>query len=170
MSLNEAPRSVRVHIALFGKRNAGKSSIINAITGQDIAIVSNVKGTTTDPVYKSIEILPIGPCVIIDTAGMDDSGQLGELRKKKTLEVLNKTDISLAVIDSTIGVTEYDRYIIDEVKGKNIPLIGVLNKADISHIDEKDIKTIKKELNIPLVAVSAVTGKGIREPDSRYIA
>ncbi|WP_333860475.1 [FeFe] hydrogenase H-cluster maturation GTPase HydF [Clostridium sp.] len=163
MSLNEAPRSVRVHIALFGKRNAGKSSIINAITGQDIAIVSNVKGTTTDPVYKSIEILPIGPCVIIDTAGMDDSGQLGELRKKKTLEVLNKTDISLAVIDSTIGVTEYDRYIIDEVKGKNIPLIGVLNKADISHIDEKDIKTIKKELNIPLVAVSAVTGKGIRE-------
>lgn len=163
MSLNEAPRSVRVHIALFGKRNAGKSSIINAITGQDIAIVSSVKGTTTDPVYKSIEILPIGPCVIIDTAGLDDSGQLGELRKKKTLEVLNKTDISLVVIDSTIGITEYDRYIIDEVKSKKIPLIGILNKADISNIEEKDIKNIKEELNIPLITVSAVTGKGIRE-------
>jgi len=163
MSLNEAPRSVRVHIALFGKRNAGKSSIINAITGQDIAIVSSVKGTTTDPVYKSIEILPIGPCVIIDTAGLDDSGQLGELRKKKTMEVLNKTDISLLVIDSTVGVTEYDRYIIDEIKSKKIPLVGILNKWDISNIDEKDIKNIREELDIPLIAVSAVIGKGIRE-------
>lgn len=163
MSLNEAPRSVRVHIALFGRRNAGKSSIINAITGQDIAIVSSVKGTTTDPVYKSIEILPIGPCVIIDTAGLDDSGQLGELRKKKTLEVLNKTDISLVVIDSTVGITEYDRYIIDEIKSKKIPFMGILNKWDISNIDEKDIKNIKEELDIPLIAVSAVTGKGIKE-------
>ncbi|UZQ50251.1 [FeFe] hydrogenase H-cluster maturation GTPase HydF [Clostridium kluyveri] len=163
MSLNEAPRSVRVHIALFGRRNAGKSSIINAITGQDIAIVSSVKGTTTDPVYKSIEILPIGPCVIIDTAGLDDSGQLGELRKKKALEVLNKTDISLVVIDSTVGITEYDRYIIDEIKSKKIPLVGILNKWDISNIDEKDIKNIKEELDIPLIAVSAVTGKGIKE-------
>ncbi|APM39595.1 [FeFe] hydrogenase H-cluster maturation GTPase HydF [Clostridium kluyveri] len=163
MSLNEAPRSVRVHIALFGRRNAGKSSIINAITGQDIAIVSSVKGTTTDPVYKSIEILPIGPCVIIDTAGLDDSGQLGELRKKKALEVLNKTDISLVVIDSTVGITEYDRYIIDEIKSKKIPLMGILNKWDISNIDEKDIKNIKEELDIPLIAVSAVTGKGIKE-------
>ncbi|BAH07101.1 [FeFe] hydrogenase H-cluster maturation GTPase HydF [Clostridium kluyveri] len=163
MSLNEAPRSVRVHITLFGRRNAGKSSIINAITGQDIAIVSSVKGTTTDPVYKSIEILPIGPCVIIDTAGLDDSGQLGELRKKKTLEVLNKTDISLVVIDSTVGITEYDRYIIDEIKSKKIPFMGILNKWDISNIDEKDIKNIKEELDIPLIAVSAVTGKGIKE-------
>ncbi|MFL0198247.1 [FeFe] hydrogenase H-cluster maturation GTPase HydF [Clostridium sp. WILCCON 0269] len=163
MNLNETPRSVRVHIALFGRRNAGKSSIINAVTGQDIAIVSDVKGTTTDPVYKSIEILPIGPCVIIDTAGLDDTGQLGELRKKKTLEVLNKTDISLIVIDSTAGVTDYDRYIINEIKSKKIPLIGVLNKVDISNISEKDIKNIKEELQIPLMSVSAVTGKGIRE-------
>ncbi|MEY8000591.1 [FeFe] hydrogenase H-cluster maturation GTPase HydF [Clostridium sp. Mt-5] len=163
MSLNESPRSVRIHIALFGKRNAGKSSIINAITEQDIAIVSDVRGTTTDPVYKSIEILPIGPCVIIDTAGLDDEGQLGHLRKKKTMEVLNKTDVSLVVIDFTVGVTDYDRYMIDEIKSKKIPLIVVLNKTDLLNIDNDYVENIKAELNLPVIAVSAASGKGIKK-------
>ncbi|CAB1248051.1 [FeFe] hydrogenase H-cluster maturation GTPase HydF [Clostridium sp. WLY-B-L2] len=163
MSLNETPRSVRVHIALFGKRNAGKSSIINAITGQDIAIVSDVGGTTTDPVYKSMEILPIGPCVIIDTAGLDDEGKLGHLRKKKTVEVLNKTDISLVVIDSVLGITDYDRYIINEIKDKDIPLIVVLNKIDILKKDNNYIKNVKEEFNAPVISVSAVSGEGIKK-------
>ncbi|MFC0904835.1 [FeFe] hydrogenase H-cluster maturation GTPase HydF [Clostridium sp. MT-14] len=163
MGLNETPRSVRVHIALFGKRNAGKSSIINAITGQDIAIVSDVRGTTTDPVYKSMEILPIGPCVIIDTAGLDDEGKLGHLRKKKTMEVLNKTDISLVVIDSVLGITDYDRYIINEIKDKDIPLIVVLNKIDILKKDNNYIKNVKEEFNAPVISVSAVSGEGIKK-------
>ncbi|MCI1995009.1 MAG: [FeFe] hydrogenase H-cluster maturation GTPase HydF [Clostridium luticellarii] len=163
MGLNETPRSVRVHIALFGKRNAGKSSIINAITGQDIAIVSDVRGTTTDPVYKSMEILPIGPCVIIDTAGLDDEGELGHLRKKKTMEVLNKTDISLVVIDSVLGITDYDRYIINEIKDKDMPLIVVLNKIDILKKDNDYIKNVKKEFNAPVISVSAASGEGIKK-------
>lgn len=162
MSLNESPRSVRVHIAIFGRRNAGKSSIINAITGQNIAIVSNVEGTTTDPVYKSMEILPIGPCVIIDTAGLDDEGRLGELRREKTIEVLNKTDISLLVIDSTVGITDYDKYIMKQINDKKLPVILVLNKIDILNVDEDYINNIKKEFNMPVVCVSAVTSEGIK--------
>ena len=170
MSLNDTPRSERVHIALFGMRNAGKSSIINAITNQEIAIVSEIKGTTTDPVYKSMEILPIGPCVIIDTAGLDDDGILGELRKKKTLEVLNKTNIALVVIDSSIGVTDYDKFIISQVKGKSIPVIAVLNKADKAYVDEKLIQEIKKQLSIPSVLVSAITKQGIKELKDKIIS
>lgn len=170
MSLNETPRSVRTHIALFGKRNAGKSSIINALTGQDIAIVSDVRGTTTDPVYKSMEILPIGPCVIIDTAGLDDEGELGELRKEKTLSVLNKTDISIIVIDSTVGITDYDESIINQIKNKKIPLIGVLNKIDAADIKDLDVEHMKKELKIPIVKVSALKRKGILELKNQIIA
>lgn len=170
MSLNETPRSVRTHIALFGKRNAGKSSIINALTGQDIAIVSDVRGTTTDPVYKSMEILPIGPCVIIDTAGLDDEGELGELRKEKTLSVLNKTDISIIVIDSTVGITDYDKSIISQIKNKKIPLIAVLNKIDASDIKDLDIYHMKKELKIPIIKVSALKRKGILELKNQIIA
>ncbi|AZV58905.1 [FeFe] hydrogenase H-cluster maturation GTPase HydF [Clostridium sp. AWRP] len=170
MSLNETPRSVRTHIALFGKRNAGKSSIINALTGQDIAIVSDVRGTTTDPVYKSMEILPIGPCVIIDTAGLDDEGELGELRKEKTLSILNKTDISIIVIDSTVGITDYDESIINQIKNKKIPLIGVLNKIDAVDIKDLDVEHMRKELKIPIVKVSALKGKGILELKNQIIA
>lgn len=132
MSLNATPRSSRLHIALFGRRNAGKSSLINAITQQDIAVVSPVKGTTTDPVYKSMELLPLGPVVLIDTAGLDDEGDLGDLRKQKTLEVLNKTDVALIVIDAQAGVTAYDREIIELVRSKAIPMVGVLNKIDLA--------------------------------------
>lgn len=169
MSLNESPRSVRVHIALFGRRNAGKSSIINAVTGQNIAIVSDVEGTTTDPVYKSMEILPIGPCVIIDTAGLDDESQLGELRREKTMDVLNKTDISLLVIDSTAGITDYDKYIMKQINDKKLPVVLVLNKIDISNINNDYINNIKKEFNVPIVSVSAVTSEGIKELKNQII-
>lgn len=161
MSLNSTPRSNRVHIALFGRRNAGKSSVINAITNQEIAIVSDVLGTTTDPVYKSMEILPIGPVVIIDTAGLDDIGELGELRKKKSIDVLNKTDIALVVVDAEVGVDEYDSFIISKIKDKNIPVILVLNKTDRIELDGEKIKKIKAEFNVPVILVSALTKKGI---------
>lgn len=170
MSLNETPRAERVHIALFGMRNAGKSSIINAVTDQEIAIVSDVKGTTTDPVYKSMEILPIGPCVIIDTAGLDDIGELGELRKKKTLEVLDKTNIALVVIDSSVGINDYDKFIIHQIKEKKIPVIAVLNKIDKTEVKEEQSDFLKKELNIPVVLVSAATKQGIKELKNKIIS
>src|SRR5690554_1189134 len=107
-NLQETSRANRIHIALFGITNAGKSSIINALTGQDIALVSKVKGTTTDPVYKAMELSPLGPVVIIDTAGLDDQSELGKLRKRKTLEVLNKTDIAILVCDAEVGITSFD--------------------------------------------------------------
>lgn len=169
MSLNETPRSERVHIAIFGRRNAGKSSIINAITNQDIAIVSEVKGTTTDPVYKSMEILPIGPCVIIDTAGLDDVGELGNLRKEKTLEVLNKTDIALIVVDSSVGFDEYDKEIIKIVKDKKIPIIVILNKIDKVNIDNELIDKISEELDVSIVTVSAIAKIGIKELKEKII-
>ncbi|WP_446897590.1 [FeFe] hydrogenase H-cluster maturation GTPase HydF [Clostridium sp. LBM24168] len=163
MSLNETPRSVRTHIALFGKRNAGKSSIINAVTQQNIAIVSDIKGTTTDPVYKSMEILPIGPCVIIDTAGLDDIGELGELRKEKTMKVLNEADISIIVVDSTAGITDYDIYIINSIKEKKIPVIIVLNKSDLFDVSDNEIKNINKKFELTVVKVSTITGLGVKK-------
>ncbi|SET06464.1 iron-only hydrogenase maturation protein HydF [Natronincola peptidivorans] len=161
MSLNQTPRSSRVHIALFGNRNAGKSSIINALTGQDIAIVSDVKGTTTDPVYKTMELLPIGPVVFIDTAGLDDEGELGQLRKEKSYDVLNKTDIALILIDATVGITSYDKKIIQLIKSKEIPVLGILNKIDLRTVESSELDTVKKSLDIPCIAVSATTGKNI---------
>jgi [FeFe] hydrogenase H-cluster maturation GTPase HydF len=163
MSLNETPRSSRVHIALFGRRNSGKSSIINAITNQEIAIVSEVKGTTTDPVYKSMEILPIGPCVLIDTAGIDDLGTLGELRIKKTMEVLDKTDIALLIIDSSTGITEDDRCTLNRIKTKGLPAILVINKMDISKVSNEELLSLRKEFNVPVTAISALEKKGIEK-------
>ena len=169
MSLNATPRSNRVHIALFGRRNSGKSSIINAITNQEIAIVSDVKGTTTDPVYKSMEILPIGPCVIIDTAGLDDIGTLGELRVKKAMEVLNKTDVALFAIDVTVGISDDDRIIIEEIKERKIPLIIVLNKIDIKEVSKEEILSLRKELRTTVVAISALKKQGIKELKKKII-
>ncbi|WP_040952089.1 [FeFe] hydrogenase H-cluster maturation GTPase HydF [Gorillibacterium massiliense] len=169
MSMNETPRSNRLHIALFGRRNAGKSSVINAIVKQDIAVVSPVLGTTTDPVYKAMELLPIGPVVLIDTAGLDDEGELGELRKQKTYEVLNKTDMALLIIDSTVGVTAFDRDIADKLRSKSIPAIAVLNKIDLlPHGSEESLKQLavaaKEELNLLPIPVSAAVGQqGISE-------
>ena len=122
MSLNATPSSNRIHIGIFGRRNAGKSSIINAITGQNLAIVSDVKGTTTDPVLKAMELLPLGPVVIIDTPGLDDIGELGELRIQKAYQMLNKTDIAVLVIDSTLGATVEDLNILTRIVDKHIPI------------------------------------------------
>ncbi|MDR3540371.1 MAG: [FeFe] hydrogenase H-cluster maturation GTPase HydF [Desulfosporosinus sp.] len=172
MSLNETPRGVRVHLALFGMRNAGKSSVINAITGQETAIVSEVKGTTTDPVFKAMEILPIGPCVIIDTAGLDDVGDLGELRIKKTLEVLDKTDVALLIVDVIRGISDEDQLIIDKFKEKKKPVIMVLNKIDT--LENKDAQTIaaslQESLNLPVVSVSALKMQGIKELKNAIIS
>ena len=139
MSLNNIPAAERIHIGIFGKRNAGKSSVINAITGQSIAIVSDVKGTTTDPVIKTMELLPLGPVVIIDTPGLDDIGTLGQLRIQKAYQMLNKTDIAIVVIDASIGITKEDKKILDRIKEKAIPYIVVWNKTDLlSRLSEKE--------------------------------
>lgn len=163
MSLNETPRANRVHIALFGRTNAGKSSVINAITNQNIALVSAVKGTTTDPVYKSMELLPIGPVVLIDTAGLDDESELGELRKQKTLEVLNKTDLALLVLDAEQGVTAFEEEITAMIKQKNIPLIGILNKTDLCSVTPEVLVDYQKQLGLKLIPVSAAEKKGISQ-------
>ena len=131
MSLNSTPSSERIHIGIFGRRNAGKSSLINALTGQNLAIVSDVRGTTTDPVFKSMELLPLGPIVMIDTPGLDDEGELGKLRIQKAYQVLNKTDIAVLVIDGTSGITPQDNAILTRIQDKNIPLLLVLNKSGI---------------------------------------
>lgn len=132
MSLNNTPSGERIHIGLFGRRNAGKSSIINAITGQNLAIVSDIEGTTTDPVIKSMELLPLGPVVVIDTPGLDDVGDLGALRIRKAYQMLNKTDIALLIIDSGYGVTDEDLRILKQIQKKNIPYLVVLNKCELT--------------------------------------
>ena len=132
MSMNNTPMSERVHIGFFGKRNAGKSSVMNAVTGQDLAVVSDVKGTTTDPVYKSMELLPLGPVVVMDTPGIDDEGELGSLRVKKSYQVLNKTDTAVLVIDGTAGASEEDRALLERIRKKNIPFVVVINKKELA--------------------------------------
>ena len=137
MSLNATPSSERVHIGIFGKRNAGKSSLINAITGQNLAIVSEAKGTTTDPVYKAMELLPLGPVMIIDTPGIDDEGVLGSLRIQKAYQVLNKTDIALVIIDAAVGPSAEDLRLIERINAKKIPLLIVINKCETINEDKK---------------------------------
>ena len=137
MSLNATPSSERVHIGIFGKRNAGKSSLINAITGQNLAIVSEAKGTTTDPVYKAMELLPLGPVMIIDTPGIDDEGVLGSLRIQKAYQVLNKTDIALVIIDAAVGPSAEDLRLIKRINSKKIPLLIVINKCETINEDKK---------------------------------
>ena len=131
MSLNTTPSGERIHIGFFGKRNAGKSSVVNAVTGQELAVVSDVLGTTTDPVYKSMELLPLGPVMIIDTPGFDDEGSLGELRVQKTKQVLNKTDVAVLVTDATHGLTDTDKKLINLFAEREIPCIIAYNKADL---------------------------------------
>ena len=131
MGLNDTPSANRVHIGFFGRRNAGKSSVVNAVTGQELAVVSDVKGTTTDPVYKSMELLPLGPVMIIDTPGFDDEGTLGEMRVKKTKQVLNKTDVAVLVVDSVSGLTACDKELVSLFEDKNIPYVIAYNKSDL---------------------------------------
>lgn len=130
MAMNQTPASERIHIAFVGKRNAGKSSVMNAVTGQQLAVVSEVKGTTTDPVYKTMELLPIGPVMMIDTPGIDDEGALGTLRVEKSLQVLNKADIAVLVVDAAAGMAEEDNNLLQVLREKNLPYLVVYNKAD----------------------------------------
>lgn len=132
MGLNDTPSSERVHIAFFGKRNAGKSSLVNAVTGQELSVVSDVKGTTTDPVLKAMELLPAGPVVIIDTPGYDDEGALGEMRVRKTEQILEKTDLAVLVIDGTDGISSEDSSLKDIFVKKNIPFITAFTKSDLT--------------------------------------
>jgi small GTP-binding protein len=125
MSLNDTPSSERVHIGFFGRRNAGKSSVVNAVTGQELSVVSDVKGTTTDPVTKAMELLPLGPVVIIDTPGFDDEGMLGELRVRKTKQILNRTDLAVLIVDGTVGLTDTEQQLIGIFREKNIPFLTV---------------------------------------------
>lgn len=143
MDLNSTPQSERIHISIFGRRNAGKSSIINALTNQNISIVSDIKGTTTDPVKKAMEILPLGAVLITDTAGLDDKSNLGKLRVQKTIDILNKTDIAILAVDSTVGFEEIEADILDIIKSKNIPYIVAVNKVDIKNLEIEDKNAVK---------------------------
>lgn len=162
---NGTPNANRLHISFFGRRNAGKSSVVNAVTGQDLSIVSEVKGTTTDPVKKAMELLPLGPVVIIDTPGIDDDGQVGDKRVAKSYQVLSKTDVAVLVIDNFVGPAAEDLELINLFKKKNIPYIVALNKVDL---DMESLMTGEdgdgeEQYEFPTVLVSALTGQGITE-------
>lgn len=159
MGMNDTPSGERVHIGFFGRRNAGKSSVVNAVTGQDLSIVSATKGTTTDPVYKAMELLPLGPVVIIDTPGFDDVGALGEERVRRTKQVLNKTDIAVVIIDAAEGRSPADDEVLALIRDKNLPYLIVYNKADLL---DQPFKAQDHE-----IYVSALKGKGIYELKER---
>ena len=164
MGLNDTPRGERIHIAIFGKRNAGKSSIVNAITNQNIAIVSKVKGTTTDPVYKAMELLPLGPVMLIDTPGLDDNSELGSERIKKTIQVLQKTDIAIIVIDIMSGFSKFEQNLLGEINNKKLPCIIVLNKIDMYTKDVDKLRNELKELTkCQVISVSAQKQTRIHE-------
>ncbi len=176
--MNETPSGERIHIGFFGRRNAGKSSVVNAVTGQDLAVVSEVKGTTTDPVTKSMEILPLGPVVIIDTPGFDDEGSLGELRVQRTRKILEKTDIAVLVVDTTEGFRKVDEELAGLFKERGIPCLIALNKSDIPedaedhNISEESpglMQRIAKNSD-GMIHVSALTGAGINELKDRIAA
>ncbi len=161
MSLNDTPSSERIHIGFFGRRNAGKSSVVNAVTGQELSVVSDVKGTTTDPVTKAMELLPLGPVVIIDTPGFDDEGALGELRVRRTKQILNRTDLAVLIVDGTVGLTGTEKQLIGIFKEKDIPYLTVYNKSDIAE---------KRVCQDNEFEVSALTGENIYELKERIAA
>jgi len=181
MNMNETPSSNRVHIAFFGRRNAGKSSLVNAVTGQNLAVVSPVKGTTTDPVYKAMELLPLGPVVIIDTPGFDDEGELGELRVNRAKKVLNKTDAAVLTLDGELPpdtpFSTAEQELIDAFTMRNIPFIVVRNKCDLGNIDSKKMTfgeilpvSAKTGFNINLLKEKIAAIAMSQEPDKRLAA
>lgn len=166
MGMNQTPASERVHIGFFGKRNAGKSSVMNAVTGQDLAVVSEVRGTTTDPVYKSMELLPLGPVVMMDTPGIDDEGELGALRVKKSYQVLNKTDVAVLVIDGSEGASSEDAALMERIRDKQIPYVVVINKKELTpsgEVEKISVTLGMTDGTVRPIQVSAVTGEGIHE-------
>ncbi len=160
-NLNQTPNANRVHIGFFGRRNAGKSSVVNAVTGQELSIVSDVKGTTTDPVSKAMELLPVGPVVIIDTPGIDDEGTVGDMRVRKARQILNKTDVAVLIVDGVIGKTESDDELVALFEEKSIPYIIVYNKSDLKS---------REKLGENEISVSAVNGTNIYELKERIAA
>ena len=158
MGLNETPSAERIHIGFFGRRNAGKSSVVNAFTSQELSIVSDVLGTTTDPVYKAMELLPMGPVMIIDTPGYDDAGKLGELRIKKTKQILNKADVAVLVVDAVEGKSAVDDELIRLFEKKQLPYIVAYNKCDL--VQKTDLKENE-------IAVSALQNINIEELKNR---
>lgn len=169
--MNQTPTSERVHIGFFGRRNAGKSSVMNAVTGQNLAVVSQVKGTTTDPVYKSMELLPLGPVTLMDTPGIDDTGELGALRVKKSYQALNKTDTAVVVLDGDLGATPEDLALISKIREKKIPWLAVVNKQDqLTPVRQQEIETDLVGEGIPkeqILWVSATEKTGIFELKER---
>ena len=169
--MNQTPTSERVHIGFFGRRNAGKSSVMNAVTGQNLAVVSQVKGTTTDPVYKSMELLPLGPVTLMDTPGIDDTGELGALRVKKSYQALNKTDTAVVVLDGDLGATPEDLALIAKIREKKIPWLAVVNKQDqLTPARQQEIETDLVGDGIPkeqILWVSATEKTGIFELKER---
>ncbi|MBQ1545029.1 MAG: 50S ribosome-binding GTPase, partial [Clostridia bacterium] len=171
-TLNETPSGERVHIGFFGIRNAGKSSVVNAVTGQDLAVVSDVRGTTTDPVKKAMELLPIGPVVIIDTPGFDDEGALGEKRVERTRKILAQTDLAILVTDGTVPLQPADRELISIFEERKLPYLIVRNKADLlpegtaQGADPNGAES-PGETDPNTLFVSAVTGAGIHELKER---
>lgn len=159
MGMNDTPRSERLHIGIFGRMNSGKSSLINAMTGQHLSIVSETPGTTTDPVAKSMEILPLGPVVLLDTPGLDDEGELGLLRVKRGYQVLEKTDIALVVVDAREGITAMDETILQRIREKTIPHLVVFSKGDLL---EEGIPAADAQ-GPDRITVSAKNGVNIRE-------
>lgn len=166
-TLNQTPNSNRIHIAIFGKRNAGKSSLINAITNQNTAIVSGEAGTTADPVYKAMEINPIGPCVLIDTAGFDDVGELGKLRVEKTRAVIDKTDIAVMVFAD--GDFEHEKKWLDLIRKKSIPILCVVNQFGTKEDGAALAHMVKDKLGCDAVCVNALTGEGVDKIKSELV-
>lgn len=170
MSLNQTPSGERLKIALFGRRNAGKSSLINAITGQSLAIVSDVLGTTTDPVEKNMELLPLGPVTLIDTPGLDDEGVLGKKRVEKALEWLAKADIALVVIDSQKGMGDTEKALVERIKAQNIPYLLIWNKIDLAgDVEALEGLRVSAEKNIGIEALKNALGKLAKSEAERDI-
>lgn len=155
MELNDTPVANRIHIGFFGRRNAGKSSLVNAVAGQTVSVVSDVAGTTTDPVKKTMELLPLGPVVLIDTPGYDDEGSLGEMRVARTKQILNRTDLAVLAVDGSVGMTACDYELLDIFRAKDIPFLIAFDKADLAQAE------IPADLTDAAVRVSAVSGAGL---------
>ncbi len=166
--MDSTPRGIRPHIALFGRRNVGKSSLINALTGQQVALVSDTPGTTTDPVYKNMELLPLGPVVLIDTAGLDDVGELGQMRVEATRQVMRKTDLALVVLEPRKELKESERTLLDTLRHGRTPFLVVVNKCDTGEPPDHLLEELKG-MGITPIAVSAKTGAGIEELRGRHI-